>query len=201
MMEAGEMKSGLQVRAAGGVLAAVSILSVLVMAHHPTGADNAPLARSVHGAMMILVLMMATGYAQFAAKRDLARLPVMAGMVFYGAGANGNLLAATINGFAVPALIERGATPDILAFAWELNQALAFEAVFAISAAFAFWGADLFRRNAPVTGIAGIAAGLVPAALLASGAMDMHVAGAFVIYGIQAAFGAIVGVQMIRRVI
>lgn len=187
-------------RLAGAMLAAASALSVLVMAHHPTSFDAATFGNLVHGALMILLLIVLAGFARFASGRGLQRFPVLAGLVFYAAAAFGNLLAATINGFAVPALAARepAISKDVFRFAWELNQALAYAAVYAISLAFILWGADLVTRKRKVAGLAGLAAGAIPAALLATGAIDMHVAGAFIIYAMEAAFGVIIGVLMMR---
>ncbi|OFX00146.1 MAG: hypothetical protein A3E78_06040 [Alphaproteobacteria bacterium RIFCSPHIGHO2_12_FULL_63_12] len=183
-------------RFAGWLMAAASVLSVVVMAHHPTGGGDMRLVNGVHGALMGLILINIVGFFRFGSGEGLARLSVSAGLVAYAAGMFGNLLAATINGFAAPALMARGASKDVLGFAWELNQALAYEAVYAISAAYVLWGIGLVRRGARAVGVAGIAAGAAPAALLAAGALDMHVAGAMIIYAAQSAFAFIIGIRM-----
>lgn len=187
-------------KTAGGAILAASLLSILAMAHHPAGPGNLALAGPVHGVLMVLVVVLLAGYARFAASRGLNRFLVLAGLGFYGAGVAGNLLAAAINGFAVPALIERGSSEEIFAFAWALNQALAYAAVYAISTSFALWGVDMLRRGAPIGGVVAVAAGIAPAALLASGMLDMHVAGANTVYAIEAAFGIFIGLRMIRGV-
>lgn len=187
-------------RLAGALLAAASALSVIVMAHHPTNSGATSLANLVHGALMVLLLIVLAGFSRFVARLGLDRIPVLMGLIFYGAAAVGNLMAATINGFAVPALTAANDTSsrDIFALAWALNQALAYAAVYATSAAFVLWGADMLTRRRPRVGAIALAAGAAPAALLAYGALDMHVAGAFAIYAMQAAFGVIIGVLMIR---
>lgn len=183
---------------AGGALAAASALSVLAMAHHPTNLEDARLAGAVHGAMMVFVTMSLAGFASFARARGMQRFAVAAGLTFYAAGAVGNLLAASVNGFVAPALAARGGVgEDVIAFAWALNQTLAYGAVYATAAAFALWGADLLTRQARLAGLAGLAAGLGPAALLAADALDMQVAGAFIVYGVFAAFGVVIGLRMI----
>lgn len=189
------------VKTAGWALLAASLVSVLAMAHHPSGREHMALAGPVHGALMILVLVIFAGYARFSAARGLDRLIVLAGLCFYGAGVAGNLLAATVSGFVVPALVERGSSNDIFAFAWALNQSLAYAAVYAISASFVLWGVDMVFRGQRIGAVAGLAAGIVPSALLASGALDMHVAGAIVVYAIEAAFGAFIGLRMIRGMV
>lgn len=186
-------------RLAGGSMAAASVLSVIVMAHHPTTESGVALANGVHGALMALILIILAGFFRFAACEGLARFSVLVGLVAYAAGMLGNLLAATINGFAVPALMARGASKDVFAFAWELNQALAYGAVFAISAAFALWGLALARSGSRFVGAAGLAVGVLPAVLLAAGVLDMHVAGAAIVYATQSAFSLIIGVRMALR--
>lgn len=184
---------------AGGVLASASAFVVLTMAHHPTSLKDVGLANLVHGVMMALVLLSLAGFARFAQRLGFDRFAVLCGFVAYGAGAAGNLLAAAVNGFTVPSLAANGASREILSLAWELNQALAYEAVFALSAAYVLWGAELFMRGVRGAGIAGLAAGFVPAALLGGGALSMHVSGAFVIYSAQAAFGVITGIYLMRE--
>jgi hypothetical protein len=179
-----------------------AVLSVLAMAHHPTGTGgHSGLSQLVHGAMMIVVIVMLAGFTQFASRRGLGRFPVLAALVFYAGGAVGNLLAATINGFAVPALAAQEVSHDLFRLTWELNQALAYGAVYASSIAFVLWGADASLEkhgSQRLLGLAGLAAGLAPAALLASDAVDMRVAGALIVYTVQSAFALIVGVSLLR---
>jgi hypothetical protein len=188
---------------AGAALAGSAALSVVVMAHHPTGtAAAATLGRVVHGAMMALVLIMAAGFFRFAASRGLERFTVALALALYLAATIANLLAASINGFVVPALLERNAYEANAALLWTLNQTFAKAAVFAISGAFFLWGADLIGRGAGTVrllGAAGMLAGVFPAALLAAGVLDMHVAGAFAIYTAQAAFAALAGIYLATR--
>ncbi len=187
-------------RVAGGVLAAASVLSIVVMAHHPTGPGHSTLNELVHGSMMALVVLIAAGYARHAAQRGLRRFSILAALLAYGAGAVANLLAATINGFAAPAAFEAGISRDVLRLYWELNQALANAGVYATSFAFLIWGLDLMRERGlrRLVGVLGLAAGAIPVALLASGALSMNVSGALVIYALHALFGVVVGADMMR---
>lgn len=201
MIEASQQQSKQVVEpVAGWALALSAALSVLVMAHHPTGtAHAAMLGRLVHGAMMVLVVVMLAGFARFTIARGLDRFAAALALAFYLAAAIGNLLAATINGFVVPALLERGAYEENAALLWTLNQTFAKAAVYAISAAFALWGADMLARGPRLIGAAGIVAGALPAALLAAGVLDMHVAGALVIYAGQALFTMLAGIYLVTR--
>ncbi|MEZ5922284.1 MAG: hypothetical protein R3C60_13175 [Parvularculaceae bacterium] len=193
--------SKLEGRIVGAVMAAASVLTVVFMAHHPTSRDQVALAPPVHGALMILILIAFTGYLRFCMLRGTKWLAILAGLVAFGVGTIANLLAATINGFAVPALVERNASDDLYLLSWELNQALAYEGAYAVSAAFILWGADMLARErglGRLIGAAGIIAGTAPAFLLATGAIDMHVAGALIVYSTQAAFGVIISLWMMR---
>jgi hypothetical protein len=191
-------------RIAGGALILASLLSVLAMAHHPVRVDPGGLVGIVHGAMIVLMTVIAFGFAHFALRRGVARSAILAGLVAYLVGLVADLGAGTINGFVVPALAAHGAAlsgRDVFLLAWESNQALARLGVFATAAAFAFWSIDFLRRpglEPKAIGGLGLLAGLVPAALLATGATDMHVAGAFAAYAAFAAWGVVVGVHMLR---
>ncbi len=185
---------------AGAALAVAAALAVLAMAHHPTGtALAATPGRAVHGALMTLIVIMLAGFFRFAAARGLDRFTVALALAFYAAGTLANLLAGAINGFVVPALLERGAYEENAALLWTTNQIFAKAAVYATSAAFALWGADLIARGsglARLVGLAGVVAGLAPAALLTAGVLDMHVAGAFAIYGAQSLFTLLAGLWL-----
>jgi len=191
-------------RIAGGALIAGSLLSVLAMAHHPDHVDPGGLVGIVHGAMIVLMSVIAFGFAHFALRRGLGRPAILAGLIAYFIGLVADLGAGTTNGFIVPALAARGADlsgHDVFLLAWEANQALARLGVFATAAAFTFWSIDFLRRaglEPKAIGGLGLLAGLVPATLLATGATDMHVAGAFMAYAAFALWGAVVGLHLMR---
>jgi len=192
-------------RIAGGALVAGSLLSVLVMAHHPEHVDPNGIVGLVHGAMIALMSVTAFGFAHFALRRGLGRSAILAGLIAYFIGFIADLGAGTTNGFIVPALAAHGSAlsgRDVFLLAWEANQALARLGVFATSAAFVLWSIDFLRRQGaePKTiGALGLLAGLVPAGLLASGATDMHVAGAFLAYASFALWGTVIGLHLLRR--
>jgi hypothetical protein len=102
----------------------------------------------------------------------------------------------------VPALAERGVTNhDLFLFAWFTNQAFAKLGVYLTAAAYGLWSIELLtcgRRDLQLLGAAGIVAGLGPALLLASGLIDMRVAGAFAIYAAHAFWAALVGAMLFR---
>ncbi len=191
-------------RAAGIAMAAAAAGTILAMAHHPSGAHAGGPGGLVHGAMILFLAVLGWGFVTFAVRRGGARPLILAGLVAYGLGVFAHVGAATINGFVVPALAARGdgaVGHDISLFAWESNQALARLGVYATGAAFILWGADLLRGPGGETralGALGLLAGAAPAALLATGAIGMNVAGAFAVYAAHAAWSALVGIQLIR---
>ena len=191
-------------RIAGATLMATAASSVFAMTHHPTGAHSGSLGQIVHGAMIVLVTVTAFGFVHFAIRRGLGRPAVLAGLVAYGLCLFGHVGAATINGFVVPAVAARGhgaVGHDIFLFAWESNQALARLGVYANAAAFLLWSLDFLRRpglEPRLIGLAGLAAGAVPAALLATGLIRMDVPGALTAYTAFAAWAALVGVHLLR---
>lgn len=191
-------------RIAGLLLIGAAAASLIAMAHHPSGAHAGAMAGLVHGAMMLVLAAMAFGFAHFARRRGLERPAVLAGLVAYAISAGAHLGAAAINGFVVPALALRGAGAvghDVFLLAWEANQALARLGVFASGAAFLLWSLDWLRRPGlefRLIGLAGLAAGAVPAGLLAAGAIRMDVAGAFLVYAAHGAWSALVGLHLLR---
>ena len=186
-------------RAAGFALIAAAAGTVLAMAHHPTGAHGGAIGGIVHGAMIALLALGTFGFAHISRRRGLGRPAVLAGLAAYGVALFGHAGAATINGFIVPALAARGEAVghDLYLFAWAANQALARLGVFAAGAAFILWGVDLLRSR-PWLGGAGIVAGAAPSAALLAGALEMNVAGAFIVYASHAAWTALLGVYLIR---
>jgi hypothetical protein len=189
-------------RIAGGALIGAAALSVLAMAHHPTGADAGALGPIVHGTMIAVLMVTAFGFAHFALRRGLGRPAILAGAIAYAVSVVVTIGAATINGFVVTALAARGvANRDLFLFAWEANQALAAIGVFATAAAFAGWSLDFLRRpglEAKAIGALGLAAGPGVAALLATGAIRMDVAGAGIAYAAFALWGVLVGQHLVR---
>lgn len=186
-------------RTAGVSLALASALSVAVMAHHPSGFDSR-VGAPVHAAMILLIIVSLAGYARLAWRCGLQRFSVFVGLVAYAMASMANALAGAINGFVAPALHARAASEGVLRLCWEFNQALAHGAVYGIAVAITLWSVQLIRFGAieRVIAIAGLAIGAVTATLLISRAMAMNVAGAFVIYALQALFGVLAGAVLIR---
>lgn len=187
-------------RVAGGLLAVASLVSMLVMAHHPSDAHQLATGQLVHGAMIAIVGLTALGLVQFARRLGLDRLTVLAGLIAYGIGVFGDIGAATINGFVVTNLVAHRVDDHAMyALAWEANQALARLGVVATGVGFVLWSVALVTRTGlpgRVLGGLGIVAGVVPAVLLMSGLMTMHLHGAILIYGGQALWMALAGLYL-----
>lgn len=190
-------------KAGGAALIAAAIGSVAAMAHHPSGAHAGALGGIVHGAMMIVLTALAFGFVAFALSRGIGRAAMLAGLLAFAVSLFAHFGAATINGFVVPALAARGPGAvghDVFLLCWEANQALAGLGAFATGAAYSLWSLDLLAgrgRADRLLGAAGIAAGLLPAVLLAAGGIAMDVAGAFLVYAAHAAWALLVGVRML----
>ena len=184
-------------RIAGVALAGASLLSVVAMAHHPSGASAySGLTQMVHGVMIAVILVSAACFTRFAIRIGLNRFGVLLGLVTYFAGAAANVLAATMNGFVAPAVHGEQGAEALLRLCWELNQAFAYGAVYATSASFVLWGLALLRhpeRLDRVIAVVSIVAGGVAATLLAMEIVRMNVAGAFIVYATQAGMGVLVG--------
>ena len=160
--------------------------------------------------MILVIAITAFGFAHFAVRRGLDRPAMLAGLVAYALALFGHVGAATINGFVVPAVAAHGHDAagsgvvghDIFLFAWESNQALARLGVYANAAAFLLWSLDFLRRpglEPRLIGLLGLAAGGVPAILLAAGLIRMDVPGALTAYTAFSAWAAIVGAAYVPR--
>lgn len=187
-------------RIAGGILVVASLASVLMMAHHPSNAHDYAMGQFVHGAMITIVALTALGLVQFSRLLGLERLTVLAGLIAYGIALFSAIGAATIDGFVVTHLVADGVTDhDVFALAWEANQALARMGVVATGVAFLLWSIELLRRTGwmgRVLGALGIFAGAAPMLLLGTGTLTMHLHGAILIYGGQAAWMALTGLYL-----
>jgi hypothetical protein len=188
-------------RIGGGALIVAALGTVLAMAHHPNGMHGGGLGGLIHGAMIALLGVLSFGFARFAQRRGIERPLILAGGIAYAVTLFAHVGAATINGFVVPALAsgEPPVSHDLFRLAWHSNQALAKLGVVATGIAYLAWGADLARDGrARLIGLAGIIAGVVPAALLAAGVIAMDVTGAFIAYAAHALWAVLLGATMWR---
>jgi hypothetical protein len=198
MMDTASKGSNLQ-RDGGIALVAGAIASIILMMNHPSGPHGGGVVPVVHGGMMIALASMAFGFVCFVLDRG-ARTAVILGLIAYATSFGAHIAAATINGFAVAAMANwpNGAPGhDVFLFAWVLNQALAGLGIFATGIAYCCWAFDL-RRDRPIVAAAGALAGIIPAALLASGVIRLDVHGALLAYGLHGLWALLLGATMIR---
>jgi hypothetical protein len=156
----------------------------------------------VHGLLLTFLALTTFGFATLAAARGPGPA-ILAGIVCYAFALFGHVGAAMIDGFVVPALAARGASVgrDMFLLTWEMNQAFAGLGVIAAGFAILLWSLDFLGRRSGETraiGALGLAAGGGPAALLLLGAIEMNVTGAMLAYSAHAAWGAAVGVHLLR---
>ena len=207
-------------RTAGIVLVAATLLSILMMAHHPSAgshdpaalvaeiADKSQLSRIVHGVLIALMGAELFAFIAFCRRLGFERSAVRAGFVAYSIGTGAMIGAALISGFIVSDLAahyvqqpsgDAMAFVDLSRLAMIGDQALAKLGVVAMSAAIVLWSAALFRSGQDRwVGIAGFVAGLGPAIALLVGAVRLDVGGMTLVVVCQAAWIVIVGIQMIR---
>lgn len=186
--------------ASGLALASGALLSVLLMAHHPTprahGSEGVlqeiveigGMARLVHGGMIAVLALQAFGFAGLALDLGIERAPVRLGLVAYVLGALALVGAGLLNGFVAPAVAEHyagageadaHAARAMLAFAWAANQTLAGCGVLALSAATLAWSATLVRLPGAWRwiGALGLAVGAVGALAYLTGRLELDVQG------------------------
>lgn len=187
-------------RIAGAALVFASGGTVAMMAHHPTTAHDVAMGQFVHGTLIALIGVLIYGLAHMSLRRGLDRPTVLAGLIAYGVGAAATIGAAVISGFVATGLAARGvADRDLLLLAWEGNQALAGIGVVAMGSGFLLWSlgwvtqAGWARRG---LGALGIAAGVAPMVLMGTGMMGVDLAGATLIYAMESAWTAVVGVYL-----
>ena len=184
----------------GGIALAVgAVASIALMMNHPSAPHGGAMVELVHGGMMLALGAMLFGFVAFARERGPST-PVIAGLIAYAISAGAHFMAATINGFAVPAMASWPKGPpghDVFLLAWQLNQGLAGVGTVAIGIAYVCWGIVL-RRDHPMLAAAGALAGAVPAGLLLSGVIQLDVHGALLAYGIQGLWALALGVMMWR---
>ncbi len=187
----------------GYVLVAAAAGTVFFMAHHPTSITHLTgIAAMVHGVMLLMLLLLASGFSHFAWALGLHRPLVLIALVSYLVSTVFNVLAAVVNGFVVPALAVQhveGASADVFHLAWETNQVLARLAVVAAGLAYVLWSSQLLRQRMYWLAAAGFIAGLSTLLMLIWSAGEMDVKTAIVVYSTQVLWAALVGIVIIRK--
>jgi len=136
----------------GWVLAVTTLLALVLVAHHPLAA----VPSWAHGMVILLILLLTTGFSGFAWRLGIAHPLVMAGWLSLLFGATALIGAALVEGFVVPGLT--GGLPPFGSL-W-VQAELRLGAVLTAASAL-FWGHALLhhRGGAFWVGLLGIAAG------------------------------------------
>lgn len=159
----------------GWLTALVTLLSLVVIAHHPMADMRDPARglqnivamggadRWVHGIVILLTLLLTTGLSGFAWRLGIAHPLVMAGWLSQVLGATALIGAGLVDGFVVPDIAARGGTDayDLLALcsAWlQADTRLGF-VLMALSAVFLGHALLHHRGGALWIGLLGIGAG------------------------------------------
>jgi len=208
-----------EARLAGVLLVAATLLSILMMAHHPSAsthdpaslaadiAGSATLSRVVHGVLIAIIGVELYAFVVFSGRITPGRSAARAGFVAYAIGAGAMMGAALISGFIVSSLgVYYAGTADPAPFVdfarlcMTGNQALAKLGVAAMSAAIVLWAVALLhdRARARWLAIVGFAAGLAPAIALFAGAIRLDVHGMLLVVIAQAIWNLAAGTELIR---
>jgi hypothetical protein len=190
-------------RIAGLVLTGAALLSVPVMAHHPTNfTDDSGLIQLVHGGLIFTSLILQAGFVRVSVRLGLNNFWTLLALIAFSVGIITVIFAGTMNGFIAPALAADGQFPEEIAnLCWKFNQSLVYVSAYAVGLAFILWGTQLIRsnaQNAMALGCAALLAGGIPSILLATGVIDMHVTGALIVYTTQWLFSAYAGLWLIK---
>lgn len=184
----------------GGIaLAFGAVASIALMMNHPSAPHGGAMVEIVHSGMMLALGAMLFGFVAFALERG-PTTPVVTGLIAYAISAGAHFMAATINGFAVPAMASWPKGPpghDVFLLAWQLNQGLAGVGIVATGIAYLSWATALRREHA-VLAATGALTGAVPAGLLLTGAIRLDVHGALLAYGLHGLWALALGVTMWR---
>lgn len=173
-------------RAAGLALGISTLLSIVLVALHPT-VQMAPAAEIldqlvkartmdgvVHGALIVMMIAFLFGFTGFAVSVGPGRAPVLLGLIAYGVGILVTIGAAVIDGFVGPAFAANvptdhaGVALDILIFASAAIQYLTKLGFVGLSIGILGCSVPLLAGSglARWTGIMGLVAGLLPAGFI-----------------------------------
>ncbi|MGA8277641.1 MAG: hypothetical protein WB784_05540 [Rhodanobacteraceae bacterium] len=206
-------------RLVGILIAVVSVLIVLMMAHHPSlSAHDAAgmaaelvrkawLGRVVHGSLIALSLVLLFAFTEFSLHIGLQRPLVRAALIAYAVAIAAGVCAALISGFVVADLgmhYAGGAPGDLetlrhlLYLSLRINQAFADLDVVATSCAIVLWSLALVRRSVVIT-VAGFVLGGGPALALLAGVLHLDVHGMMLAIVCAMAWNLLLATELLRR--
>lgn len=209
-------------RIAGSWIALASLLSVVVMAHHPTAVSRglggfveevqrgAVFNGAVHGILVALAAVLFCGFTFLASRLGMNSFAVRGGLVAYGMGLAAMTAAASLNGFILAEFVSHyhsSAAADLetmqhaLRLIHAANQVCSRLGVVALSLAVVLWSASLARwPGLPrAVGILGAVAGGLPLVALLSGHLPMNVHGVLAFVVAQTVWDLAVAMLLIRN--
>jgi hypothetical protein len=209
-------------RSAGVALALGSVLSVLMMAHHPTAhghnppefvaevTEHAAVNEFVHGALIALMGVLIYGFSGLALRLGMHTFWARGGLIAYLMGATAGIAAALFNGFTIPEYVARyqnrpaeelATMMQMLSLGGEASHVCARVWIVGLSIAVALWSVPLVHRPglSCAAGVFGCVVGALPVLGLLTGHLRLHVHGALAFVLGQAVWTLIVAVQLIRN--
>ena len=177
-------------RTAGGVIAASAVISLFALSFDRGPAPGetrqileqlaalAPLRGAVHAVQLACLVGLAAGYAAFAARLDLRRPAVLAGLVAFGGGCLAMMVTVVFDGFITQGVAARfAAAPaedmeiarDLIRFCGIVIEYLGDVAFALMAAGTALWAALLCRSpgGSRLAGLVGLAVGSATLAAVA----------------------------------
>lgn len=209
------------VHASGWVLLTAAVLSVVIMAMHPTSGthDHAefvdrmgrglPGNTFVHGALITLLLVMGTCLLSLRDVLGSNRPLVRAGTMALAVGLAGNVVAGLVNGFILPSVAARFVGIDeagleavwpVMALCRAVNETTARVGLVGLSISAVLWSCVLvvmpgWRRW---IGVAGVLCGLLPLAMHAGEHLRVDVPGFRLFVTVYGVWCVLAGVVLIR---
>jgi len=204
----------LNITAYGWLLAVTTLLSLILIAHHPVADLRNPARglqnivamgntdRWVHGLLILIVVLLATGFSGFAWRLGVAHPLVMAGWLSQILGAMALIGAGLIDGFIIPDLAARGgaAAYDLIGLGGIWIQADTKLGLVLTAASAVFFGHALLhhRGGALWIGLLGIGVGGFSAAFVLTMAARFNPPLLLAYMSAQAAWHLTVAFWMIR---
>lgn len=210
-------------RFAGWLIAGVSLLAVLMMAHHPTVASHdiadaaaeliriTALNRLVHGSLIVMTVLLLFGFSELSSWLT-SRTPrlgpwIRAALLAYAVGTFAMIVAAIFSGFVSTELAAHYAGADAagmealrlsLTSSHAVNQAFAAIGVVARCVAILLWSIALLRGTQQwLIGVLGLVA-IAPAIALLLGLLHLDVHGAMLALLGEVIWNLAVATQLLR---
>jgi hypothetical protein len=207
-------------RLVGGILVATSLLSVLLMAHHPTirapgqsaaaivaeMAEKAATSKRVHGGLLALLAAQSFAFLELSLRVGLARRAVRAALLAYGIAWFAMTCAALISGFVLPNLALNYANApgvDAEALRYSLsacaagNRALASYSAVSASVAIGLISLVLGSQHRALAAL-GLLVSAGPAFAILLGVLHLEVSGMTLVVASQTLWYVAIGVALWR---